>query len=196
MLWDAGKHLKKASKYSDAWIHANRYLGRRRIRGYGHLPPDDPTLAPRYDSETTLDECKAFLQLDNGLYTTMRSEFEEVCVDMGIERKKTVMANGMWQAAKDRLVRENVHLSAVMHPFQHNLDKKAIAVDVICADVTKRMRDSKKKLSVAGANNALGLNPTSSKEVRKQFYQILERDQYTTRLACGDEHWAKLRQAW
>ncbi|TKA33231.1 hypothetical protein B0A50_00784 [Salinomyces thailandicus] len=188
------EYLSQVQAHSDLAL-ANRKR-RRRIRGYGHLPADDPTLAPRYSSETTLDECKAYLQLTNDLYTQMRSDYEQICMDMGIERKKTVVQNGLWQTSKDRLIRENMHLSAMLHPFQPDLDKKAVAVDVICADVTKRIRDSKKKFTVGGANNALGLNPTSSKEVRKQFYQILERDQYTTRLACGDEHWAELRQAW
>ncbi|KAK4541916.1 hypothetical protein LTR36_007280 [Oleoguttula mirabilis] len=188
------EHMAKVQAESDqALLNRKR---RRRIRGYGHLPPDDPGLAPRYSSETTLDECKAFLHLSNEMYSTVRSEYELICRDMGIERKKTVMENGLWQASKDRLVRENLHLSAMMHPLQPDLERKAVAIDVICADVTKRMRDSKKKLTVGEANNTLGLNPRSSKELRRKYYEILERDQYTTRLACGDEHWAELRQQW
>ncbi|KAK5121059.1 hypothetical protein LTR85_005543 [Meristemomyces frigidus] len=188
------EHLIRVQAESDEAL-ANRKR-RRRIRGYGHLPPDDPDMPPRYGSETTLDECKAFLHLSNDMYSTIRSDYELICRDMGIERKKTVMENGLWQASKDRLVRENMHLSAMMHPLQPDVERKAIAIDVICADVTKRMRDSKKKLTVGEANNALGLNPTSSKELRRRYYEILERDQYTTRLACGDEHWAELRQQW
>lgn len=72
---------------------------RRRIRGYGHLPPDDPGMAPRYNSETTLDECKAFLHLSNEMYSTVRDDYEAICRDMGIERKKTVMENGVWYVA-------------------------------------------------------------------------------------------------
>ncbi|KAI6853842.1 hypothetical protein KC338_g5261 [Hortaea werneckii] len=188
------EHLAQVQAQSDLAL-ANRKR-RRRIRGYGHLPADDPSLAPRYGSETTLDECKAYLQLTNPLYLQVRSDYERICVEMGIERKKSVVENGIWQASKDRLVQENVHLATVMHPFQPDLDKKATAIDCLCADVTKRMRDSKKKLTIADSNNALGLNPTTSKEIRKTFYEILERDQYTTRLACGDVHWAELRQSW
>lgn len=188
------EHLAQVQAQSDLAL-ANRKR-RRRIRGYGHLPPDDPSLAPRYGSETTLDECKAYLQLTNPLYLQVRSDYERICVELGIERKKSVVENGIWQASKDRLVQENVHLAGVMHPFQPDLDKRAIAIDCLCADVTKRMRDSKKKLTIADSNNALGLNPTTSKEIRKKFYEILERDQYTTRLACGDVHWAELRQSW
>ncbi|EMC98573.1 hypothetical protein BAUCODRAFT_21966 [Baudoinia panamericana UAMH 10762] len=169
---------------------------RRRIRGFGFLPADEAGMAPRYDSETTIDECKAFLHLSNEMYVTIRDDYEAICQDMGIERKKTTMESGLWQASKDRLVRENVHLSAIMHPLQPNLDRKAVAIDVICSDVTKRMRDNKKKMSIADANNALGLNPLASKKLRKAFYDILEHDHYTTRMACGEEHWNELQQAW
>lgn len=188
------EHMAKVMAESDQAL-ANRKR-RRRIRGYGPLPPDDPSMPPRYGSETTLDECKALLHLSNDMYVAIRDEYEVICRDMDIERKKTVVENGLWQASKDRLVRENMHLSATMHPLQPDLEKKAIAIDVICADVTKRMRDSKRKLTVGEANNILGLNPDASKELRRRYYEILERDQYTTRLACGDEHWAELRQQW
>lgn len=188
------EHLARVQLESDQALQTRKR--RRRIRGYGHLPPDDPALPPRYGSETTLDECKAFLHLTNDTYTTIRASYEAICHSLGIDRKKDHMASGLWQASKDQLVRENMHLSAIMHPLQPALDKKAIALDVICADVTKRMRDSGKKITVADANNTLGLNPSESKELRRHFYDILTRDQYTTRLACGDAHWAELRGAW
>ena len=130
------------------------------------------------------------------MYQTVRDDYEALCHEMGIERKKTSLESGLWQASKDRLVRENMHLSAMMHPLQPNLDQKANALDVICADVTKRIRDRPKKMTMAEANNLLGLNPTDSKDIRRAMYNILEQDQYTTRLACGDEHWQELRQAW
>ncbi|KAK5131816.1 hypothetical protein LTR08_000571 [Meristemomyces frigidus] len=187
-------HLARIQHESDQALFSRQR--RRRIRGYGHLGPDDPALAPRYNSETTLDECKAFLSLTNDMYTALRAAYEVICQDMGIERKKTVLENGTWQASKDRLVRESMHLSAIMHPLQPDLDRKAVAIDVLCADVTKRIRDSAKKLTVADANNILGLNPTASKALRRQFYDILAREGYTTRLACGEARWAELRHAW
>ncbi|KAK3659885.1 hypothetical protein LTR22_008252 [Elasticomyces elasticus] len=144
------QHLAKVQQDSDAALAKNKR--RRRIRGYGHLPPDEPSLGPRYNSETTLDECKAFLHLDNDTYMQLRSAYEQIAREM--------------------------------------------AIDVICADVTKRMRGEGKKMTVGEANNVLGLNPSGSKEVRRSFYNILVEDQYTTRLACGDAHWAELRQEW
>ncbi|KAK5737802.1 hypothetical protein LTR17_006450 [Elasticomyces elasticus] len=188
------QHLAKVQQDSDAALAKNKR--RRRIRGYGHLPPDEPSLGPRYNSETTLDECKAFLHLDNETYMSLRSAYEQIAREMGIERKKTVRENGLWEASKERLVRESHHLSAVLHPLQPDLERKLTAIDVICADVTKRMRGEGKKMTVGEANNVLGLSPSGSKEVRRSFYNILVEDQYTTRLACGDAHWAELRQEW
>jgi len=194
------EQARRAQRLIQVQMESDRALltkkRRRRIRGYGHLPADDPSMQPRYNSETTLDECKAFLHLTNEMYSTIRADYEKICLEMGIERKKTVMENGIWQASKDRLVRENVHLSAMLHPLQPNLEKKAIAIDVLCADVTKRMRDGKKRMTLADANNLIGLNPTASKALRRDWYDILEEDHYTTRLACGDEHWAELREKW
>ncbi|KAK3116939.1 hypothetical protein LTR53_002162 [Teratosphaeriaceae sp. CCFEE 6253] len=188
------QHLVDVQALSDQAMATGKR--RRRIRGYGHLGPDAPGLPPRYGSETTLDECKSFLQLSNDVYNTVRGEFEAICHDMEIERKKTAVESGLWQAAKDRLVGENIHLSATLDPHQPDYERKANALDVICADVTKRMRNRPKKLTISEANNVLGLNPNASKELRRAFYNILEQDQYTTRLACGDEHWNELSQAW
>ena len=169
---------------------------RRRIRGFGHLPADAPGMAPRYESETTLDESKAYLHLSNEMYTTIKDDFEVIAREMNIERKKTHIQDGKWQAAKDRLVAENLHLSEMMHPLQPDLDKRVIGLDVICQDVTKRIRDEGKRLTIAQANVVLGLNPSSSKTLRRAFYDILANDKFTTRLACGDEHWEELQAAW
>ncbi|KAK4551838.1 hypothetical protein LTR86_010834 [Recurvomyces mirabilis] len=188
------EHLAKVQFESDQALLTRKR--RRRIRGYGHLPADEPGMAPRYDSETTLDECKAYLHLSNEMYQTMRDDYEVICNEMNIERKKTSMESGAWQASKDRLIMENMHLSAMMHPLQPNLDAKTNAVDVICGDVTKRMRDRGKRITMAEANNLLGLNPAASKTIRRSFYDILQQDQYTTRLACGLERWTELRERW
>lgn len=60
---------------------------RRRIRGYGHFPPDAAGTAPRYASETSLDESKAFLHLSNEMYQTVRKDFEAICRERGIVKK-------------------------------------------------------------------------------------------------------------
>jgi len=168
---------------------------RRRIRGFGHLPADAPDLPPRYSSETSLDECKAYLQLTNEAYVQLRSQYENICREMGII-KMTLCAEGQWQASKDRLVRENMHLSSVLHPLQPELEKRANALNCICSDVTKRMRNATKKITIAEANNMLGLNPNDSKNLRRAMYELLEADHFTTVFACGKERVDQMRQEW
>lgn len=178
---------------SDAQFNARKR--RRRIRGYAHLPPDAPGLPPRYRSETSLDECKAYLSLSNDLYKEIRQKFEDICTEMDII-KKGLCNDGDWDKAKNRLIRESTHLSAVLNPVHENLAARENALEVLCADVTKRMRVMKKRIFLKQANNILGLNPEQSKELRRQFYEILKADGFQTKLLCGKEHWAELKQQW
>lgn len=168
---------------------------RRRIRGIGHLAPDAPGSAPRYGSETSIDECKAYLHLTNDVYTQIRAQFESICREMGII-KMSLCQEGQWQEAKNRLVRENMHLSSVLHPLQPEIDKRTNALNCICTDVTKRMRDMQKNLTIADASNLLALDPMQSKEVRRVFYEILAADRFTTVFGCGKDHYEELQQQW
>lgn len=168
---------------------------RRLLRGMGPTPADAPGMPPRYKSETSLNECKAYLQLDNERYQTLREQFADICNEMSIT-KKTKCEPGQWETAKDRLIRVNLHLNAVMnipHPSPHEV---ANALEVICADVTKRIRVTNTKISVGGANKGLGLNPAESKQVRHLFYQMLEQEGYTTMVEFGNERYQDLFQLW
>ncbi|KAF7192726.1 hypothetical protein HII31_05952 [Pseudocercospora fuligena] len=168
---------------------------RRRIRGYGHLPADAPGTAPRYNSETSLDESKAYLHLTNEMYQTIRKDFQAICEEMGI-KKKTQCAEGVWEESKSKLIRENMHLINMTHPLQPDQDHKAIALECICLDVTKRMRTAEKHLSVAQANNVLGINPATSKVIRRSFYEILAAANFESRLVSGEDEWQALKQQW
>lgn len=199
MSLDPDEAARRAQRLFEIQLESDQRLSerkrRRRIRGYGHLPPDEAGLAPRYASETSLDECKAYLQLTNEMYQSLRGEFEAICRELNII-KKTQCAEGVWDDCKRRLIRESMHLSAVMHPLQPDLDKKAIALDCICCDVTKRMRVQGKSITIAQANNLLGLNPGESKEIRRLLYEILKADNFESRLVCGEEHFQELRRRW
>ncbi|CAK1357715.1 unnamed protein product [Cercospora beticola] len=168
---------------------------RRRIRGFGHLPPDAPGLSPRYNSETSLDECKAILHLGNEMYQTVRKDFQTICENLNII-KKTKCADGVWDEAKSTLIRENMHLSAMMHSLQPDQERKSIALDCLCQDVTKRMRVADKQITVAEANNIIGINPTESKAIRRSLYEILAADHFESRLLSGEDHFQELRQQW
>ena len=168
---------------------------RRLLRGMGPTPADAPGMPPRYKSETSLNECKAYLQLDNERYQTLRQQFTDICHEMGIT-KKTKCEPGEWESSKDRLIRENLHINAVMnipHPSPHEV---ANALEVVCADVTKRIRVTNACISMKDANQGLQLNPAQSKQLRHQFYQMLDQEGYTTMSEFGNERYQDLFQLW
>jgi hypothetical protein len=164
---------------------------RRRTRGWAGLPADPPG-PPRFPSETTIDESRDFLRLDNQSYRELRDHFQRVCEDTAII-KKTLAGPEKWQAAKDRLISESPHLQSVFWTTSTRLDAKALALDVICTDVTKRMRTRDRKMTIGEAKNLLGVNPEESRQIRNAFYATLKADHLTSKLEAGDAHWQELK---
>jgi hypothetical protein len=167
---------------------------RRRTRGWAGMPADPPG-PPRFPSETTLDESKVYLGLDNAMYREVRDHFQRICNASDII-KKTIAGPERWQQAKDRLIQENTHLQKAFWTENTQLDAKALALDVICTDVTKRMRTMERRMTIAEAKNALGINPEESRQVRNAFYSTLKNDHFTSKLEAGDEHWKELKEQW
>ena len=168
---------------------------RRRTRGWAGLPADPPG-PPRFPSETTLDESKAFLSLDNSLYRQARDQFQAICEHESV-LKKTDAGPEKWQKTKDRLISENPHLQHIFWNDQtHKLEQKALALDVICTDVTKRMRTLERRMTIAEAKNVIAINPEESRQVRNAFYALLVADEFTSKLETGDEHWNELKGRW
>ena len=168
---------------------------RRRTRGWAGLPADPPG-PPRFPSETTLDESKAFLSLDNTLYRQARDQFQAICEHESV-LKKTDAGPEKWQKTKDRLISENPHLQHIFWNDQtHKVEQKALALDVICTDVTKRMRTLERRMTIAEAKNVIAINPEESRQVRNAFYALLVADEFTSKLETGDEHWNELKSRW
>jgi len=167
---------------------------RRRTRGWAGLPADPPG-PPRFPSETTIDESKAFLSLDNRLYRDIRSRFQRICEEADII-KKTIAGPERWEAAKDRLIQESQHLQSVFWGNEENQEAKKLALDVVCSDVTKRMRTLERRMTIAEAKNSLGVNPEESRQLRNAFYQVLKGDHFTSKLEAGEEHWKELKAQW
>lgn len=176
---------------AERWAARKR---RRRTRGWAGLPADPPG-PPRFPSETTIDESKKYLSLDNALYRQVRDQFQSVCEQSGFI-KKTVAGPERWQAAKDRLINESPHLQQVFWTDPNQLDAKALALDVVCTDVTKRMRTLERRMTIAEAKNVLGINPEESRQIRDAFYDTLKSDHFTSKLEAGDEHWKELKDRW
>lgn len=167
---------------------------RRRTRGWAGMPADPPG-PPRFPSETTLDESKVYLGLDSAMYRDVRDHFQRICDSSDII-KKTLAGPEKWQQAKERLIQENTHLQKAFWTENVQLDAKALALDVICTDVTKRMRTMERRMTIAEAKNALGINPEESRQIRNVFYSKLKADHFTSKLEAGDEHWKELKEQW
>jgi hypothetical protein len=180
---------------------------RRRTRGWAGLPPDAPGEPPRFPSETTLDESKAYLGLDNTLYRELREQFQAICQEEGVA-KKTIAGPERWGQLKQRLARENAHLRNV---FQRDAEAgeqlstsalttptnaKALSLDVICTDVTKRIRTIGATMRIPDAKNVLGLNPDSARRARSLFTEMLEAKHFTTKIEAGEEGWQDLKREW
>lgn len=183
------ERLKTESE--ERWAARKR---RRRTRGWAGLPADPPG-PPRFPSETTIDESKQFLTLDSDMYRTIRDHFQRICEESGFI-KKTSAGPEKWQTAKDRLIQECPHLQEVFWTDSNQVEAKALALDIVCTDVTKRMRTLERRMTIAEAKNALGINPEESRQIRNAFYNNLKADHFTSKLEAGDDHWKELKQQW
>jgi hypothetical protein len=185
------RFAKLEAESAERWATRKR---RRRTRGWAGLPADPPG-PPRFPSETTIDESKSFLSLDNRLYRDIRARFQRICEEADII-KKTIAGPERWEAAKDRLIQESPHLQTVFWTNEDNQEAKKLALDVVCGDVTKRMRTLERRMTIAEAKNALGVNPEESRQLRNAFYQTLKADHFTSKLEAGEEHWKELKAQW
>ncbi|KAA8643719.1 hypothetical protein EYZ11_006333 [Aspergillus tanneri] len=176
---------------AERWASRKR---RRRTRGWAGLPADPPG-PPRFPSETTIDESKKYLRLDSTIYRQIRDQFQKICEEAGFI-KKTVAGPERWQVAKNKLIQGSQHLQQVFWDDPNQLDTKALALDVVCTDVTKRMRTLERRMTIAEAKNALGINPEESRQIRNAFYNTLKADHFTSKLEAGDEHWNELKDQW
>ncbi|KAL3472408.1 hypothetical protein BJX99DRAFT_235473 [Aspergillus californicus] len=181
--------LKEES--AERWASRKR---RRRTRGWAGLPADPPG-PPRFPSETTIDESKKYLHLDNVAYREVRDQFQSICENAGFI-KKTVAGPEKWQEAKTTLIQNSGHLQRVFRDGATQLEAKSLALDVVCTDVTKRMRTLERRMTIAEAKNALGVNPEESRQIRNAFYNTLKQDHFTSKLEAGDEHWKELKEEW
>ena len=182
---------QRQAESDEKWQSKKR---RRRTKDYAGLPADPPG-PPRFPSETTLDESKVFLNLDTKQYRALRDQFQAICEDEGVI-KKTLAGPEKWQSVKERIIRESEPLQAAFWTDKTNIPSKELALDVICTDVTKRMRTIGRRMTIIEAKNFLGLNPEQSRQVRTSFYNILQADKFTSKIETGPEHWKELKDQW
>lgn len=168
---------------------------RRRTKSYAGLPPDPPA-PPRFPSETTLEEAKVILQLDKSTYMQIRAKFEEICQEHHVIRK-TEAGPDKWQAVKNQLIDQ---FPPIQHLFilsdQAQLNHHFLALEMICNDVTKKLRTMKCKVTIADAKNVLGLDPEQGRQIKAVFHRILKEDHFTSKIEAGPEHWHGLKKRW
>ena len=169
---------------------------RRRIKGHAGMGPDPPG-PPRFPSETTLDESKAFLHLTNAHYQGVRAQFQAMCEETGVTRKAATPPE-QWTAIKARLVNEHEHLHREFYGAWNGVpqEQKELALDAICMSVTKLMRTAGKHITIAEAKRILNLNPNDARVIRNEFYEVLRRDHFISKYECGEEHWNELKALW
>lgn len=200
-----GDELRKQQRQAESDEKWRTRKRRRRTRGWAGLPADAPGEPPRFPSETTIDEAKAYLNLDNDMYREVREQFLEICKEQEVV-KKTVAGPEKWSEIVQQLIRENAHLSSAFEQEPEALQtpdalfrpkgRRALSLDVICMDVTKRLRTMETRMSLPEAKNILGLNPEHTRHVRYAFAAKLKDDNFTNKLEAGEEHWTELKQAW
>ncbi|KAG6276208.1 hypothetical protein E4U48_001688 [Claviceps purpurea] len=149
----------------------------------------------RFPSETTLDESQQILCLTPSAYRDLRSNFQQICEDEGIIKKSDAGAV-KWECAKERLIRQMPELQVTAWDVSDKMKSRQVALDVICTDVTKRMRIMGAKMTLAEAKNILGINPEQFREIRFAFFQSLDEVGVTGRMNATPEQWESVKRAW
>ena len=187
------KHMEALQAESDQRYQTK--TRRRRTRPWAGLAADPPG-PPRFPSETTIDEAKQILGISHSVYLAVREQCQTICEEEGV-RKKTDAGAEKWKHVQDRLINENEHLTNVFYNDQTSDHKQhSLAVEVICSDVTKRMRTFDNRLTIQECKNILRTNPEEARQLRKSFEDILRADNFTSKLEAGQDHWNQLKAQW
>jgi hypothetical protein len=149
----------------------------------------------RFPSEMTLNDSKEALSLGATIYAETRECFARICQEESIV-KKTQAGPGRWDYVKNRLVHERPHLQQALWLSKEDLERKQLALDVICTDVTKRLRNQDARMTLVDAKNELGLNPEESHEIRAALHEVLCDAKFTCKSDGTPEQWEELKKRW
>lgn len=166
---------------------------RRRTRGWANMGPDPPG-PPRFPSETTLTEAQTYLNLDKQAYADMRDRFMAICQEHGIV-KKTMCGPERWQHAKNQLVLETPHLQEQLdHQAQEVIASRTLCLDVICTDVSKKIRTMASQMTLAESKNILNINPEEGRRFRQELLNLLASRHFKTKVESGN--FEELKAQW
>jgi hypothetical protein len=176
---------------------------RRRALNHAANSADPTALPPRFPSEQTIDDSKFLLQLSNDAYRNLRNDFETICREMSIV-KKTQAGPEKWHAAKAKLIASNSHLARVIGidsdlvaPASADSERlrRLNAVEVICSQVTKRLRIISSQMTVRDAKTMLGLSPSQARVARASLQGILRAGHLDVN-ESRVRHWSEARNQW
>lgn len=158
----------------------------------------------RFPSEMTIDEAREILSLDTTTYRTLRTNFQQICQEDGLSRK-TEAGPERWGTAKQRLIGSS---TALQHMLWANgnvaaavgngttFDQRQLALDVICTDVTKRLRTLETRMTLGDAKAVLGVNPAESREMRAALHGVLSEARFMSKSDATPQQWEELKQQW
>lgn len=193
----ARRQIRQAELKAESDKRLKAKTRRVRTRKYGTLPADPP-MPPRFPSEMTIGQSKGMLQLTQDLYNRMRTRFQIMCEAENITKKTE--CSHKWKLVKESLIEETLHLQMVIriNPTDEagrKLQKdRLMALDIICCDVTKKIRTSKTRVTIPDAKTTLGVNPAQANEIRKLFYEILIQNHFTSKMEAGQEQWDNMKE--
>lgn len=170
----------------------------RRQRRRPNVAASDPSASnARFPSEMTIDEAREILGLDIASYRTVRCNFQQICLEDSVSRK-TEAGPERWEGSKFRLIQSSTDLQQALWGGRgcQSEESKQLALDVICTDVTKRMRMLETRLTLGQAKSILGVNPVESRELRSSLQGVLAESQFASKSDATPEQWEQLKHKW
>jgi hypothetical protein len=128
-------------------------------------------------------------------YRTLRALFQQICQSENVIKKTTAGAE-KWDMIKARLIHQLPQLHSLLWSTEEDPEARQLALDVICTDVTKRMRTMETRMTLAEAKNVLGINPSQSREMRTAFHQVLADSGFTCKSDTTPQQWEDLKRKW
>ncbi|PHH84289.1 hypothetical protein CDD83_2198 [Cordyceps sp. RAO-2017] len=142
-----------------------------------------------------MDEARRILGLDAATYRALRADFQRICHEANVS-KKTLAGAEAWEAVKARLAGGFPGLEAALSAADEPAGPERLALDVICTDVTKRMRHLETRMTLAEAKNVLGVNPEQSRDMRVHFHRVLLDSSLTCKSEATPQQWEGLKRRW
>ena len=124
----------------------------------------------------------------------VRAAFQSICEHHSIA-KKTLAGPELWEVAKTQLIRGHPWLEQAFRlAVEPQAEQMRLSLDVICMDVTKRMRIVEHQMTLADAKNMLNINPEEGRQVRQALIGILTVHNFINKHESSN--WDELKQTW